>query len=413
MKLVHVVAQELAADFSVRLTGSKSETNRLLLLSALYPNVTLLNDSNAYDVGVMKKAITQLSGTVDIHHAGTAMRFLTAYYSVTEGSEVLLTGSDRMKQRPIALLVDALRSLGASIEYAEQVGFPPLKISGKKLTQSKVSIAANVSSQYLSALALVGATFEHGLVLDLKGEITSLPYLNMTLQLLGRIGISARFEDKSIRIDPCGAVDPVALAVESDWSAASYYYSIVALSSMGTTAHLSVLRDDSLQGDRVLAEIYRDFGVQTVFETDGTIRLQKTHEPPSDQVYYDLKNAPDIAQTIAVTAAGLGINCYMKGLHTLPIKETDRLAAMKTELFKVGVPAEITAESLRVLGKEGMLQPAVIATYNDHRMAMAFAPLGLKTQVTIEEPQVVEKSYPDFWKDLENIGFTLGFVSDN
>ena len=214
MKLVHVVAQELAADFSVRLTGSKSETNRLLLLSALYPNVTLLNDSNAYDVGVMKKAITQLSGTVDIHHAGTAMRFLTAYYSVTEGAEVLLTGSDRMKQRPIALLVDALRSLGASIEYAEQVGFPPLKISGKKLTQSKVSIAANVSSQYLSALALVGATFEHGLVLDLKGEITSLPYLNMTLQLFGRICISARFEDKSIRIDPCGAVDPVALAVE-------------------------------------------------------------------------------------------------------------------------------------------------------------------------------------------------------
>lgn len=413
MKLVQVRGQELASNFSVHLTGSKSETNRLLLLSALYPSVTLLNDSNAHDVGVMKKALTQLSGTVDIHHAGTAMRFLTAYYSVTEGAEVLLTGSDRMKQRPIGLLVDALRLLGASIEYTEEVGFPPLRISGRKLTGSKVSIAANVSSQYLSALALVGARLEHGLIIELEGEITSLPYLKMTLQLLDRIGVLARLEGNTIRISQRAEVDAVALAVESDWSAASYYYSIVALSAKGTKARLSVLRDDSLQGDRVLAEIYRDFGVQTVFEGDGTITLQKAHDPISDSVAYDLRNAPDIAQTIAVTAAGLGMNCFMEGLHTLPIKETDRLAAMKTELAKVGVRTEITDESLQVLGKEGQLRSAVIATYNDHRMAMAFAPLGLKILVSIEDPEVVEKSYPDFWKDLENIGFTLGLMSDN
>ena len=406
MSTIQISGSSLSANFSIELTGSKSETNRLLLLAALYPNLTLLNDSNAHDVSVMKKALQLNSGTVDIHHAGTAMRFLTAYFSVSENAEVLLTGSDRMKQRPIALLVDALRALGATIEYQGEEGYPPLLIKGAVLPHSSVSIAANVSSQYLSALCLVGAKLPKGLEIELVGSITSLPYLNMTLQLLERIGISARLEEGRIRIAPKTEIKPISLAVESDWSAASYYYSIVALSKLGTKATLSTLREDSLQGDRVLSTIYKDFGVSTRFE-DGKVILEKVSEPLSQTLSYDLKDAPDIAQTIAVTAAGLQVDCYLTGLHTLPIKETDRLAAMKCELEKVGADVEIDAESLRVFGQKAKLQSASIATYNDHRMAMAFAPLAILIPLTIEESFVVEKSYPDFWKHLSSIGYQI------
>ena len=406
MSTIQISGSSLSANFSIELTGSKSETNRLLLLAALYPNLTLLNDSNAHDVSVMKKALQLSSGTVDIHHAGTAMRFLTAYFSVTENAEVLLTGSNRMKQRPIALLVDALRALGATIEYRGEEGYPPLHIKGAVLPRSSVSIAANVSSQYLSALCLVGAKLPEGVKIELVGSITSLPYLNMTLQLLERIGISAKLDERRIRIAPKSDIEPISLAVESDWSAASYYYSIVALSKLGTKARLSTLREDSLQGDRVLSKIYTDFGVSTRFD-DGKVILEKVSGPMSQTLSYDLKDAPDIAQTIAVTAAGLHVDCFLTGLHTLPIKETDRLAAMKCELEKVGVSVNIDAESLRVFGQKAKLQSASIATYNDHRMAMAFAPLAILIPLTIEESFVVEKSYPDFWKDLSSIGYQV------
>ena len=409
MSTIQISGSSLSANFSIELTGSKSETNRLLLLAALYPNLTLLNDSNAHDVSVMKKALQLSSGTVDIHHAGTAMRFLTAYFSVTENAEVLLTGSNRMKQRPIALLVDALRALGATIEYRGEEGYPPLHIKGAVLPRSSVSIAANVSSQYLSALCLVGAKLPEGVEIELVGSITSLPYLNMTLQLLERIGISAKLDERRIRIAPKSDIEPISLAVESDWSAASYYYSIVALSKLGTKARLSTLREDSLQGDRVLSKIYTDFGVSTRFD-DGKVILEKVSGPMSQTLSYDLKDAPDIAQTIAVTAAGLHVDCFLTGLHTLPIKETDRLAAMKCELEKVGVSVNIDAESLRVFGQKAKLQSASIATYNDHRMAMAFAPLAILIPLTIEESFVVEKSYPDFWKDLSSIGYQVSYV---
>ena len=406
MSTIQISGSSLSANFSIELTGSKSETNRLLLLAALYPNLTLLNDSNAHDVSVMKKALQLSSGTVDIHHAGTAMRFLTAYFSVTENAEVLLTGSNRMKQRPIALLVDALRALGATIEYRGEEGYPPLHIKGAVLPRSSVSIAANVSSQYLSALCLVGAKLPEGVKIELVGSITSLPYLNMTLQLLERIGISAKLDERRIRIAPKSDIEPISLAVESDWSAASYYYSIVALSKLGTKATLSTLREDSLQGDRVLSKIYTDFGVSTRFD-DGKVILEKVSGPMSQTLSYDLKDAPDIAQTIAVTAAGLHVDCFLTGLHTLPIKETDRLAAMKCELEKVGASVNIDAESLLVFGQKAKLQSASIATYNDHRMAMAFAPLAILIPLTIEESFVVEKSYPDFWKDLSSIGYQV------
>jgi 3-phosphoshikimate 1-carboxyvinyltransferase len=403
MKALQVHCAQSIAQRHITLTGSKSETNRVLLLKALYSNLELLNDSNAHDVAMMKQGLSKTSGTVDIHHAGTAMRFLTAYFATLEGSDVLLTGSARMKQRPIKILVDALRALGAEVTYAENEGFPPLQIKGKALEGGNLRMRADVSSQYLSSLCLVAPKFQKGLSLTFEGALTSIPYLKMTLKLLESIGISSELNQEGVRVFSKKAIDDQALAVESDWSAASYYYSIVALSPAGTSMQLSVLKNDSLQGDRVLADLYADFGVETRFDSN-TVHLHKSGNA-KDAVAYDLRDAPDIAQTIAVTAAGLGMHCMMTGLHTLPIKETDRLAAMKAELEKCGVKVTITDESLEVHARKQALVSATISTYNDHRMAMAFAPMALCVPLIIEDPMVVEKSYPDFWKDLESLGF--------
>ena len=403
MKALQVHGVQPIAQQHLTLTGSKSETNRVLLLKALYPNLELLNDSNAHDVAMMKEGLSKTSGTVDIHHAGTAMRFLTAYFATLEGADVLLTGSARMKQRPIKILVDALRTLGADVAYVENEGFPPLQIKGKALEGGSLSMRADVSSQYLSALCLVAPKFQKGLSLSFEGELTSIPYLKMTLKLLESIGVPTELNSEGARIFNKNTIDDQSLAVESDWSAASYYYSIVALSPVGTSLRLSVLKDDSLQGDRVLADLYTDFGVETRFD-GNTVHLHKSGAS-KEAVTYDLRDAPDIAQTIAVTAAGLGMHCTMTGLHTLPIKETDRLAAMKAELEKCAVQVTITDESLEVHSRKDALVSATISTYNDHRMAMAFAPLALCVPLTVEDPMVVEKSYPDFWKDLESLGF--------
>ncbi|MGA0384822.1 MAG: 3-phosphoshikimate 1-carboxyvinyltransferase [Flavobacteriaceae bacterium] len=403
MKALQVHGVRPIAQQHITLTGSKSETNRVLLLKALYPNLELMNDSNAHDVVMMKEGLSKTSGTVDIHHAGTAMRFLTAYFATLEGADVLLTGSARMKQRPIKILVDALRTLGADVAYVENEGFPPLQIKGKALEGGSLSMRADVSSQYLSALCLVAPKFQMGLSLSFEGELTSIPYLKMTLKLLETIGVPTELNSEGVQIFNKNTIDNQSLAVESDWSAASYYYSIVALSPIGTLLRLSVLKDDSLQGDRVLADLYTDFGVETRFDAN-TVHLHKSGTA-KEAVTYDLRDAPDIAQTIAVTAAGLGMHCTMTGLHTLPIKETDRLAAMKAELEKCAVQVTITDESLEVHSRKDALVSATISTYNDHRMAMAFAPLALLVPLTVEDPMVVEKSYPDFWKDLESLGF--------
>jgi len=390
----------------VRLTGSKSESNRLLVLQAFYPSITLSNLSNADDVRFMQRALGSPDAPeVDIHHAGTAMRFLTAYFSVYPNREVLLTGSHRMKERPIGILVEALRDLGAKIAYAGEEGFPPLRIHGSVFSKHKVQLPAEVSSQYISALLLIAPSLEKGLEVELIGKITSRPYLEMTLKLLERIGVNTSFEGQHITVNPLSEVQQMTLAVESDWSAASYYYSLVALSPAGSELHLSVLREDSLQGDRVLADLYTAFGVETVFQTDGVL-LRKTG-PHKASFEADLKDAPDIAQTLAVTCFGLGMACDMEGLHTLPIKETDRLAAMKTELEKFGAEVRITDKSLHLAASLGQFSTASgveVETYHDHRMAMAFAPLGLKTGFTIKEAMVVSKSYPDFWKDWAALG---------
>lgn len=396
----------------VTITGSKSETNRLLLLQALYPNLTLENTSNSDDSEVMSKALVnsaislQPSPLIDVHHAGTAMRFLTAYFSIQENREVVLTGSSRMKERPIKILVDALRQLGAEITYEENDGFPPIRIKGKKLIQNKVSLAANVSSQYISALLLIAPKLENGLELTLEGEITSVPYIKMTLALLNEIGVETSFVDNIISVQPQLSIINYQLLIESDWSSASYFYSIIALSEIGTEIKLSSYKQNSLQGDSILVEIYKNFGVETIFIND-TIQLQKVANCQLSIINCQLNNAPDIAQTIAVTCFGLGIGCHLTGLHTLKIKETDRLVALQNELEKLGAQVSVTNDSLILEPTNKINSNIKIKTYQDHRMAMAFAPLALKTNIIIEDAAVVSKSYPTFWDDLKAIGFKI------
>ena len=413
----------------ITITGSKSESNRLLLLQALYPELKIENVSNSDDSEVMQKAVATSDGTIDIHHAGTAMRFLTAFFATKEGHEVILTGSKRMKERPIQILVEALNELGANISYLETKGCPPLKIIGKNITKHGISLKANVSSQYISALLLVAPKLKNGLELTLEGDITSMPYINMTLGLLQQIGVETAFADNSITVKPKNAqLKTHAITVESDWSSASYFYSIVALSPIGTAMTLSSYRKDSLQGDSILSTIYKDFGVETTFDAN-TITIKKIKDCTFQTVDYQLKNAPDIAQTIAVTCFGLGISCHLTGLHTLKIKETDRLSALKIELEKLGGEVKITEDTLTLKANdlfrsnqtpnasnkqleknppllEGLGEASVF-TYNDHRMAMAFAPLALKRSLKIQDAMVVTKSYPTFWDDLKSIGFEI------
>ena len=393
----------------IPITGSKSESNRSLLLQALYPNITIDNLSNSDDAMVMQKGLQIGNGLVDIHHAGTAMRFLTAYFASQEGKEVVLTGSQRMTERPIQVLVEALRALGAEIVYEKEEGYPPLRIKGKRLENSKVSLPANISSQYISALLLIAPKLPNGLELHLEGKITSVPYIRMTLGLLDEIGVENSFEDHTIKVFPKASVANTRLVVESDWSSASYFYSAIALADPGSEVRLSSYKKTSLQGDSVLAVIYESLGVHTVFDRHE-IRLTKMRTKPVDHLELDLTNAPDIAQTIVVSCFGLGIGCHLTGLHTLKIKETDRLEALFTEGTKMGAKISVTHKSLTLAPSGGILQDIAIDTYDDHRMAMAFAPLALKTSLYINNAEVVSKSYPDFWNDLKQLGIGIDSV---
>ena len=399
---------------TIKITGSKSETNRLLLLQALYPNLVLDNTSNSDDSEVMLQVLKDFQHSAssiqlfDVHHAGTAMRFLTAFFAIQEGKEIVITGSDRMKERPIEILVTALNHLGADISYLENEGFPPIRIKGKKLTENKVALPAHVSSQYISALLLIASNLENGLELILDGEITSVPYIKMTLAFLNEIGIKTSFEKNLITVKSNKVLmDSKLITVESDWSSASYWYAILAISEIGTQISLSSFKKNSVQGDSILVEIYKDFGVETVFNEDKSITISKTKNSQLSLVNYQLNNCPDIAQTIAVTCFGLGIGCDLYGLHTLKIKETDRLEALKTELVKLGATVTVTNESLHIKASNRIHKNRVIKTYQDHRMAMAFAPLALKVPIVIQDANVVTKSYPAFWEDLKRVGFVV------
>ena len=389
----------------LRITGSKSETNRLLLLQALFSGLTIENTSESDDSKVMRTALQSNADVIDVHHAGTAMRFLTASFARLEGREVVLTGSQRMQERPIKILVEALRSLGASITYEKEAGYPPLKITGKKLAGGTVTLPADISSQYISALLLIGPALEQGVQLDLVGKITSIPYINMTLALLNNLGIQTEFKGQSIRVEPQKNPKLTPQIVESDWSSASYFFSIVALAEE-SEIQLTSYKEDSLQGDRVLRKIYGELGVHSTL-TDQTLTLRKEPVQLPDVLEWDLSTAPDIAQTIAVSCYGLGIGCVLTGLHTLIIKETDRLQALYNELTKLGAQVKITENSLELAAGFRPVDNCSIPTYNDHRMAMAFAPLALKVPLSIENAEVVSKSYPTFWEDLAQINFAI------
>ena len=389
---------------SIAITGSKSESNRLLILKALYPDLEISNLSNSDDTQVTQKALMNNESIVDIHHAGTAMRFLTAYFSVKPNSKVVLTGSSRMQDRPIELLVEALRSLGAEIEYVNKKGFPPLKIIGKKIKVSQVALPSNISSQYISALMLIAPSLENGLEIDLIGETTSVPYIKMTQTLLDNLGFKTFFNNSKIKISPADKITLNQWTVESDWSSASYFYSVVAIANKSEIT-LESYYSGSLQGDSDLVQIYKKIGVTTVFN-NGSITLSKIPNFALPEVLdLDLRNTPDLAQTIAVSCFGLGVDCNLTGLHTLKIKETDRLEALKVELEKLGAIISITNDSLKLRFSGVINQNISIDTYNDHRMAMAFAPLAIRVPMVINNSEVVSKSYPGFWEDFKSIDF--------
>ena len=395
----------LICNGKIKITGSKSETNRLLFLQSLFPNFKIQNKSNSEDSSVMQAALKSTSDSIDINHAGTAMRFLTSYFSQLEGREVILTGSKRMQQRPIKILVDALRSLGASIEYEKKQGYPPLRIKGKKLDGGTISLPADISSQYISSLIMLGAVLKAGIELNLKGTITSMPYINMTLDLLKRLGIKTEFKGHRILVKNTSKSKNTIQVVESDWSSASYFFSIAALSDKAKI-HLSNFKSNSLQGDSILRIIYKQLGVNSYFEGNNLI-LEKENISSPKSIKWDLSNAPDIAQTIAVSCYGLGVACDLEGLHTLKIKETDRLVALDTELSKLGAKISVTNKSLHLASDQDFQKGITISTYNDHRMAMAFAPLALKIPLSVKKAEVVSKSYPSFWEDLNSLNFKI------
>lgn len=402
---------KLIGNQTIEISGSKSISNRLLILHQLFNNIEIKNLSNSQDTQLLEKALNSNSEIIDIHHAGTAMRFLASYFSIQEGKTVVLTGSERMKQRPIKFLVDALRELGAEISYLEKEGFPPLKITGKKIEKNTVTISANISSQFISSLMLIGAKLENGLEIILEGKVTSKPYLEMTLKILRTVGIANHWEGNTIKIEPIDSnnhaekhLQNIPFIVESDWSSASYFYSLAAISR--ETINLKSFKPYSLQGDSALKEIYWDFfGVNTISEgAEAKISLLPEHYFNfPEKIVLNMNDCPDIAQTLCVTATALKIPFEITGLETLKVKETDRLLALKNELFKIGCISEITDDSIVSVKFFEPNENISIATYNDHRMAMSFAPYCLVKEINIENEDVVEKSYPDFWTDLKKI----------
>ena len=407
MRQIRLTAPIDTINAVITLPSSKSICNRALIMHALSGSKESIgNLSDCDDTRVMLRALHEMPRVINIQAAGTAMRFLTAFLSVTNG-EHTLTGTDRMKQRPIRILVDALRQLGADITYTENEGFPPLHIKGCKLQKSEVSLPGNVSSQYISALLLIGPMLEQGLRLTLTGDIVSRPYINLTLQLMKEFGAIADWNsDNRLEVDP-HPYHSIPYAVESDWSAASYWYEIAALSEHATI-ELPILHANSFQGDAKVAELFAGLGVQTRFEGDS-VKLERV-ERKLERMNYDFVDQPDLAQTFVVTCAMLNLPFRFSGLQSLKIKETDRMAALIRELRKLGyVLKETDGSILSWDGKrcEADIHP-VIDTYEDHRMAMAFAPAILRVKgLRINNPQVVSKSYPHFWENLKDAGFGI------
>ena len=392
----------------IQLPGSKSESNRWLILQRALPGIKLENVANSVDTQVLKKALANGDEKVDVGHAGTAMRFLTAYFAAQEGEVRELYGSKRMHQRPIGDLVNALKQLGAQIDYLQNENYPPIKIRGRSLKGKNISIRADQSSQYISAILLINPFLADDIDIKFLTAPTSKTYIKHTASLLQELGFAFSFHSDHLSIKrPTSFNLPRTIQIESDWSAASYYFSWIALSK-DQQLHLQFLRPDSFQADSALPDIYDRIGVFAEWVEEDRLYLKKADASAIRELKLELNDNPDIAQTIAVTCLGLGIDCHLTGLHTLTIKETNRLQAMKNELEKFDAQVNITNDSLKMGSPEKLPEKVQqISTYDDHRMAMAFAPLVLKTKLIINDPQVVEKSYPDFWRDLERLGVQL------
>ena len=394
---------------SIKLPASKSISNRALILNALAgnrgQNNLLENLADCDDTNVLMKALSFQSDKMDIGAAGTAMRFLTAFLAVYQGLWEI-TGSQRMKNRPIKILVDALNQLGAKIEYLENEGFPPLKIYGHQLIGGDIDIDGEISSQYLSALMMLAPTMQKGLRLTIQGELISSPYIKMTLEMMRQYGVQSEWSDKHIDIRP-QPYRAIRFQVESDWSGASYWYQMLSLAKEGSLL-LKGLFPKSMQGDSRIAIWFEDLGVHTSYLEDG-VKLTKTDQ--EIQVFQaDFTNQPDLAQTIAVTCALKGIHFHLNGLQSLKIKETDRIQALINESQKIGfIFNEKENSILEWNGERCSSSPEeAIETYEDHRMAMAFAPAALvKGIIRINHPEVVSKSYPSYWEDLKSCGFIV------
>lgn len=395
-------------QLSLRLPASKSISNRALILHALSQgNIIPSNLSDCDDTRVMTKALQTSSDYIDIMAAGTAMRFLTAYFSVTPGTRTI-TGTERMRQRPIGILVNALRSLGAQIEYLEKEGYPPLRITGSKLTGNSVELEGSVSSQYISALLMIGPTLESGLTLHLMGEIISRPYINLTIQLMKEFGGEVEWtSEDTITVQP-GKYKDIPFTVESDWSAASYWYEMLALSPRRSAVELTGLFRNSYQGDSQCAKMFARIGVETEYTEDG-IRLTKT-ENTVRTLEMDFMETPDLAQTFVVTCTLLGIDFHFTGLQSLKIKETDRIEALINELNTIGFVIRAKEDSVLIGDRRRCKtkKHPIVKTYEDHRMAMSFAPVAFRIPgIRIADPMVVSKSYPRYWEDLEKAKFII------
>ncbi len=390
---------------TIHLTASKSESNRVLIIRALTAPFTIHNLAAAQDTQTLEALLASDEALLDVGPAGTTMRFLTAYLSICEGTHTL-TGSERMQQRPIGILVDALRVLGADIQYKHKEGYPPLHIEGKSIAGGTVTMDGSVSSQFITALLLVAPVLEQGLTIRFDGEVASRPYVTMTLEIMRYFGAEAAWQGNAIVVQP-GGYQPRDFVVEADWSAASYWYALAALAE---TADFTImgLKQDSLQGDAAIVKLFEPLGVQTHFITGG-VRITRANKPLPTAFHSNFEDCPDVAQTLACVCAGLGIAAHMEGLKSLRIKETDRSLALKTELAKLGITSRLEGDDqLHIDAGAIKSTDAAIATYEDHRMAMAFAPLALVLDhVVIADPKVVGKSYPAFWDDLRSVGFQI------
>lgn len=399
IKKLHLSTESI--NLKIDLPASKSISNRALILDALsYSPYDIENLADCDDTNVLVEALDSNSSIFDIGAAGTSMRFLTAFLSKTVG-EWVITGSERMKQRPIKLLVDAINGLGGRIEYVEKEGYPPLRIFGSALIGGEIRLKGNVSSQYISALMMIAPCMLHGLKIILDGKIISRPYINMTLRMMEEYGVQVDFTENIINIEP-QEYQPVPYKVESDWSAASYWYEVMSIVGKGGI-FLYNLTENSYQGDSKVASLFEQLGVKTTYFDEGV--LLSPNGKLVKKLEYDFSDEPDLTQTFAVSCCIKGIPFHFKGLDSLKIKETDRIAALINELAKLGykiyepAESELAWDGKRIEANEDVL----INTYEDHRMAMAFAPVALVTPISIENPQVVSKSYPGFWSDFDKL----------